>query len=104
MSSTDANALAGTRDPRPGLLSAPMSMGQWLAVGITLLISATDGYDILAASLAAPSITKVWGLSHERLGLILAVNLVGLARGRCSSPRMPPPTGGGSPDGVRRGW
>ena len=81
MSLADLSAPGGARDPRPALLSAPMSAGQWLAVGVTLLVSATDGYDILAASLAAPSITKVWGLTHERLGLILAVNLVGLALG-----------------------
>ncbi len=69
------------RDPRPVLLAAPMSPAQWVAVAVTLLISATDGYDILAASFAAPSFAVQWRLTHGALGVILAVNLIGLGFG-----------------------
>lgn len=58
-----------------------MSRAQWVAVGITLLISATDGHDILAAALPAPSVLAHWHLTHETLGKILAINLIGLAIG-----------------------
>ena len=82
MSSTSSVVASGfERDPRRLLLTGPMSGGQWVAVAITLLISATDGYDILAASLAAPGITTQWRLTHAVLGQVFAVNLIGLVLG-----------------------
>ena len=40
-----------------------MSPAQKLVIAVTLLITTTDGYDILAASFAAPSLTTEWRLS-----------------------------------------
>lgn len=68
-------------DPRMALLHAPMSMAQRLGVAMTLLITAADGFDILAASFAAPGIIAEWGIPHATIGVILAMNLVGLGVG-----------------------
>ncbi len=76
-----ADAPRGERDPRPALLASPMSAAQKIGIAVTLLITATDGYDILAASFAAPGLSAEWHLSHAAIGLILAVNLIGLGLG-----------------------
>ncbi len=69
------------RDPRSALLTTPMSLAQKVGIAVTLLITATDGYDILAASFAAPSLTAEWRLTHAAIGLILGVNLIGIGLG-----------------------
>lgn len=68
-------------DPRLALIEARMSMSQKVGVGTTLLITATDGFDILAAAFAAPSIMVEWNIPHATIGLILAANLIGLGLG-----------------------
>ena len=71
----------GVADPRPVLLAAPMSAAQWIGVVTTLLITAADGFDLLAASFAAPSFSAEWKLTHAGLGLLLGMNLIGLGLG-----------------------
>ena len=74
-------AASDDRDPRPALLAAPMSTAQKLGIAVTLLITTMDGYDILAASFAAPSLTVEWRLTHAVIGMILGVNLIGIGLG-----------------------
>ncbi|MGE4431158.1 MAG: MFS transporter [Sphingobium sp.] len=71
----------GDRDPRPILLNSPMSLAQKIGILMTLLITAADGFDILAASFAAPGIMAEWQITHATIGVILAMNLVGLGVG-----------------------
>src|SRR3546814_7868005 len=59
-----------------------MSPRQWIAVAVAILVNALDGYDNAAISFAAPSIAADWGLSSDRLGWLLSMELLGMAAGR----------------------
>ncbi|MFT5574306.1 MAG: MFS family permease [Cryomorphaceae bacterium] len=58
-----------------------MKSGQWLIVAICIGVLALDGYDVLSIAFAAPGMTAEWGLSKTALGLILPLELVGMALG-----------------------
>ena len=58
-----------------------MSSTQVAAVSMTVVISALDGYDVLAASFAAPAISHAWGVGKAALGLVLSSGLFGMALG-----------------------
>ena len=58
-----------------------MKIGQWCVVTICIGIMALDGYDVLSIAFAAPGITAEWGLSKATLGIILSLELVGMALG-----------------------
>jgi benzoate transport len=59
----------------------PMGRLQWLVVAICISILAMDGYDVLSIAFAAPGLTAEWGLSKAVLGIILPLELVGMALG-----------------------
>ena len=61
--------------------AAPMSPGQWLIVAICIAIIALDGYAILSIAFAAPGITQEWGLSKSAVGIVLSLELAGMALG-----------------------
>ncbi len=63
------------------LKQAPMKLGQWTVVAICIGILALDGYDVLSIAFAAPGITAEWGLSKATLGVVLSLELVGMALG-----------------------
>jgi benzoate transport len=58
-----------------------MSVGQWLAVLVTVGLNAMDGFDVLSISFASPGIAKDWGLDKATLGWILSMELVGMGVG-----------------------
>lgn len=58
-----------------------MKIGQWYVVVICIGIMALDGYDVLSIAFAAPGISVEWGLSKATLGIILSLELVGMALG-----------------------
>ena len=58
-----------------------MKTGQWCVVVICIGIMALDGYDVLSIAFAAPGISVEWGLSKATLGIILSLELVGMALG-----------------------
>ena len=59
----------------------PMSRGQWYVVAICIGILALDGYDVLSIAFAAPGIAAEWGISKATLGVVLSLELMGMARG-----------------------
>jgi AAHS family 4-hydroxybenzoate transporter-like MFS transporter len=61
--------------------AAPMGRAQIIAVGLTFLLSALDGYDVLSVTFAAPAITAAWNVGHAALGLVLSAGLIGMALG-----------------------
>ncbi|WNC73954.1 MFS transporter [Thalassotalea psychrophila] len=63
------------------LQNEPMKIRQWYVVAICIGILALDGYDVLAIAFAAPGMTAEWGLSKTVLGIILPLELVGMALG-----------------------
>ena len=67
--------------PLERLQQAPMKIRQWHVVILCACIAALDGYDVLSIAFAAPGITEQWGLSKATLGVILSLELVGMALG-----------------------
>ncbi len=70
-----------TPDPRELLSRSKMSMLQVIAVAITIGLNALDGFDVLAISFAAPGIAEEWGINRAELGIVLSMELVGMAIG-----------------------
>src|SRR5258708_10734584 len=68
-------------DPRETLSSAPMSALQVLAVAITVGLTALDGFDVLSISFASPGIAAEWGIDRAALGIVLSMELIGMALG-----------------------
>lgn len=60
---------------------SPMRRVQTIAIGLTFLLSALDGYDVLAVTFAAPAIGVTWGLGKGALGIVLSAGLGGMALG-----------------------
>ncbi|MFK8017719.1 MAG: MFS transporter [Gammaproteobacteria bacterium] len=54
---------------------------QIAAVAICVSLNALDGFDVLAISFAAPGIVEQWGISRAELGVVLAMELIGMAVG-----------------------
>jgi benzoate transport len=54
---------------------------QWLVVALGVLVNMLDGFDLLAASLVAPILSREWQLSPETLGLLLSSGALGTAAG-----------------------
>jgi benzoate transport len=59
----------------------PMSRLQVAAVVLCVALNALDGFDVLAISFSAPGIAAEWGISRAGLGLVLAMELVGMSIG-----------------------
>lgn len=68
-------------DPREMLARGPMSRMQILVVAVTVGLTALDGFDVLAISFAAPGIARDWGIDRAALGVVLSMELVGMAAG-----------------------
>jgi MFS family permease len=58
-----------------------MSRMQIIAVGITFLLNALDGFDVLSISFASPGIAAEWGIDRAALGIVLSMELIGMALG-----------------------
>ena len=69
------------RSPKWIIDHGAMSVGQWLAVLVTVGLNAMDGFDVLSISFASPGIAKDWGLDKATLGWILSMELVGMGVG-----------------------
>lgn len=66
----------------PGLLDAsPMTRAQIMVIAVAVLLSALDGYDVLAMAFVAPVVSHAWRLDKAVLGLLLATSLMGMAFG-----------------------
>ena len=52
-----------------------------MAVLICILLNALDGFDVLAVSFASPGIAAEWSINKAELGVVLAMELVGMAFG-----------------------
>ena len=79
MSSSEAGSPAV--DPRDLISTSSMSTLQVLVVGITVALNALDGFDVLAISFASPGIATEWGIDRAALGVVLSMELIGMAFG-----------------------
>jgi len=68
-------------DPVKIISDSPMSRFQIAAIAITVCLNGLDGFDVLAISFASPGIAEEWGIQHSMLGIVLAVELMGMALG-----------------------
>lgn len=60
---------------------SPMSQAQIAAIVLCVLLNALDGFDVLAISFASPGIATEWGVDRAALGIVLSMELVGMALG-----------------------
>lgn len=58
-----------------------MGVRQWIAVALTVLLNALDGFDVLSSAFAGPGIKQEWGLGPDGLGLVLSMELIGMGVG-----------------------
>jgi len=68
-------------DPRDVIAASPMSRLQIVVVAITVCLNALDGFDVLSISFASPGIAKEWGIDRAALGVVLSMELIGMAIG-----------------------
>jgi MFS transporter, AAHS family, vanillate permease len=69
------------KDPKSIIDLGAMSVGQWLAVLVTMGLNAMDGFDVLSISFSSPGIAKDWGVGKDTLGWVLSMELVGMGLG-----------------------
>lgn len=70
-----------TKDPQSILSQGAMRPLQIAAVALCILLNALDGFDVLAISFASPGIASEWGIDRAALGLVLSMELIGMAAG-----------------------
>ena len=68
-------------DPRALLASERMSSRQVIVVALSVLLTALDGFDVLAISFASPGIAQEWGINRAALGIVLSMEIIGMALG-----------------------
>ncbi|MEC7291491.1 MAG: MFS transporter, partial [Pseudomonadota bacterium] len=73
-------------DPRVQVIrsridNGPMTSMMFIVIGIGFLLNLVDGFDVVAMSVAGPSITADWGISDGEKGWILSSALIGMAIG-----------------------
>ena len=71
----------GAGDPRGVLGAAPMRWRQILVIGVCVALNALDGFDVLSISFASPGIAREWGIDRAALGLVLSMEMFGMAAG-----------------------
>lgn len=70
-----------SQQPSEILARSPMGAMQITAVTICVLLNALDGFDVLSISFAAPGIAEEWSISRGALGIVLSMELIGMAIG-----------------------
>ncbi len=68
-------------DPREIIDQMDMTTAQVIVVVMTVLLNAMDGFDVLSIAFASPGIAKEWGIAQTALGVVLSMELIGMAFG-----------------------
>jgi benzoate transport len=68
-------------DPRETIDKAPMSLLQIFIIAITVGLNGLDGVDVLSISFASTGIAAEWGIDKGGLGIVLSMELFGMAVG-----------------------
>ncbi len=69
------------RSPQDIIADGKLSAMQIAAIAITIGLNALDGFDVLSISFASPGIAKEWGIERGALGIVLSMELLGMALG-----------------------
>lgn len=72
---------AAPPNPRAVIAQSPMRARQVLAIAICVALNALDGFDVLSISFASPGIAQEWGIDRAALGIVLSMELIGMAAG-----------------------
>lgn len=83
-----AQGPAATDDPAAIIDSGPMSGFQWSIVATMVALNALDGFDVMSISFASPGISAAWGIDRGVLGLVLSMELIGMALGSLTLGRL----------------
>lgn len=78
---TTQNASSFNADPRETIDKSPMSLLAIIIIVITAGLNALDGIDVLSISFASTGIKAEWGIDQTVLGLVLSMELFGMAAG-----------------------
>ncbi len=75
-----------SRDDPPARLlmsldAEPMHWRQISLVALCIALNGMDGFDVLSISFAAPGIAREWAISQAVLGVVLSIELFGMALG-----------------------
>lgn len=68
-------------DPREIIDQSTMTTAQMIVVVLTVLLNAMDGFDVLSIAFASPGIAAEWGIDRAALGIVLSMELIGMAIG-----------------------
>lgn len=68
-------------DPQRLIDDSPMSPFQWRVIAVLVGLNALDGFDVLSISFASPGIAAEWGVERSVLGIVLSMELIGMAAG-----------------------
>jgi len=80
ISSQDGDTL-DRNDPRSIIDQSPMTIAQVIVVAITVMLNAMDGFDILSIAFASNGIAAEWKVTTAALGMVLSMELIGMALG-----------------------
>lgn len=69
------------RTPREIIDEGRLGGWQVAALGMTILLNALDGFDVMSISFAAPGIAAEWQVPQDVLGWVLSMELIGMAVG-----------------------
>jgi benzoate transport len=70
-----------TNDPREIIDRSPMTTAQIVVVALTVFMNGMDGFDVLSIAFASPGIAREWGIAQTALGVVLSMELIGMAFG-----------------------
>jgi benzoate transport len=70
-----------TNDPREIIDRSAMTTAQIVVVALTVFMNGMDGFDVLSIAFASPGIAKEWGIAQTALGVVLSMELIGMAFG-----------------------
>src|SRR5438309_475171 len=68
-------------DPREMIDRSAMTTAQIAVIILAVLLNAIDGFDVLSIAFASPGIAKEWGIAQTGLGVVLSMELIGMAAG-----------------------
>jgi benzoate transport len=69
------------KEPRSIIDDYPLSGLQITVIAFCICLNALDGFDVLSISFASPGIAAEWGVERAALGVVLAMELIGMAVG-----------------------
>jgi MFS family permease len=67
--------------PRSPSDDQAMRWRQVVAVAVCIALNGLDGFDVLAISFGSPGIAAEWGINRATLGVVLSIELFGMAAG-----------------------